>query len=93
MPTKHKITLTEKQRAIFNYILEYRDEHQTLPSRADIQRGLEYKHYPSVISHMTALTKKGYIVKSTNNVGYKLAKAFINVQRTELQSEGDQQDG
>lgn len=65
------LALTEKQNAVWNFILSYREAYQTLPSRADIQRGVPFiNHYPSVAGYLNALIKKGYIQESDNNVGY-----------------------
>lgn len=66
--------LTTAQQKVLDFILSYHAQHQTLPTKAEIQTGLGYKSYNAVVCFFKALYKKGALEKSTNNVGYIVAQ-------------------
>ena len=54
--------LTEKQRAILDFIQEYLQEHQYPPSVREI--GKQFGIYPATVQdHISALTRKGFLQK------------------------------
>lgn len=53
--------LTERQRAIFNYILRFRHEHGCSPSIPEIQREFGIRSPNGVAGHLKALAAKGMI--------------------------------
>lgn len=67
------VTLSRRQRDVLNFILSYRDEHGTLPSRRNIQAHFKWDSYNSAVDHMNRLIGKGYLDKHDNAVGYKIA--------------------
>lgn len=59
-------TLTEKQKNIYNYIVNYIEMKSYAPSIREIQAELGLKSINGVVCHLTALEKKGYIKREKN---------------------------
>lgn len=56
--------LTRKQKEFFNYILEYRNEHDVWPTYREIADKFQYRSPNSVTQNIQALLKKEYLVKT-----------------------------
>jgi repressor LexA len=65
--------VTDKQKDVYDFILSYRSDLGTLPSKRDIQREFGYKSYNSAKEHVDALIRKGLLIEVKNNVGYNVA--------------------
>jgi len=55
--------LTRKQKEFFDYIIEYKSEHDVWPTYREISGQFNYKSPNSVTQNIQALLKKGYLVK------------------------------
>jgi SOS-response transcriptional repressor LexA len=64
--------LAPTQQKIYDFILKHYHNHQTLPTKREIQYGLEFENYNSVVTAMKALLKKGWIEPSLTSVGYRV---------------------
>ena len=62
--------LTEKQRAVLDFIAECVEEGREWPSYDDFKREFGYKSSNSVTQNLKALAKKGYLIKT--QAGYQL---------------------
>lgn len=56
--------LTRKQKEFFDYILDYKKEHDVWPTYREIADAFNYKSPNSVTQNLQALLKKGYLVKT-----------------------------
>jgi repressor LexA len=56
--------LTRKQKEFFDFILQYRNEHDVWPTYREIAEHFGYKSPNSVTQNIQALLKKEYLVKS-----------------------------
>lgn len=65
-------TLTAKQQQIFDYIKKYQLQHGHSPTFEEIRVEFEFRSLNSVFKHVTALEKKGYIIKSNQARGIEL---------------------
>lgn len=59
--------LTKKQQEFFNYIIEYKKEHDIWPTYREIADEFDYKSPNSVTQNIQALLKKGYLVKTSED--------------------------
>jgi SOS-response transcriptional repressor LexA len=64
--------LAPTQQRIYDFILKHYENHQTLPTKREIQYGLEFKNYNSVVTAMRAMFSKGWLETSYTSVGYKV---------------------
>ncbi len=55
--------LTRKQKEFFDYITEYKKEHDVWPTYREISDAFNYKSPNSVTQNIQALLKKGYLIK------------------------------
>jgi repressor LexA len=61
-----KSKLTSAQQRVYAWIVDYFERMNMSPTLAEIAEGLGYRHVSSMIVHMNALVKKGYIKKHPN---------------------------
>ena len=62
-----KIQLTRKQKEFFDYIVEYKNEHDVWPTYREISEEFNYKSPNSVTQNIQALLKKGYLIKGDDD--------------------------
>lgn len=55
--------LTRKQQEFFNFIVDYKNEHDVWPTYREIADHFGYKSPNSVTQNIQALLKKGYLIK------------------------------
>ena len=55
--------LTRKQQEFFNYIVEYKKEHDVWPTYREIAEHFDYRSPNSVTQNIQALLKKGFLIK------------------------------
>ncbi len=55
--------LTRKQQDFFNYIVDYKKEHDVWPTYREIAEHFDFKSPNSVTQNIQALLKKGYLIK------------------------------
>lgn len=60
------------QKRVYNFIVKFRQEHQTLPTIREIQNGMGYKTYKGAKNHVDSLLKKGWLEESEAVIGYKI---------------------
>ena len=71
--TKH--LLTQKQRALLDFIQRYFDEHRCSPFIREIQVGCQIASYKSALDRLNALERKGFIKRAANkHRGIKLLR-------------------
>lgn len=58
--------LTRKQQEFFNFIVDYKGEHDVWPTYREIADHFGYKSPNSVTQNIQALLKKGYLVKKND---------------------------
>ena len=63
--------LTRKQQQFFDFIVEYKEEHEVWPTYREIADAFGYKSPNSVTQNIQSLLKKGYLIK-TEDGGYDL---------------------
>jgi len=56
--------LTERQQAVFDFIVRFRGEHGCSPSIPEIQKQFDIRSPNGVVGHLQALEAKGYIKRS-----------------------------
>ncbi len=56
--------LTRKQKEFFDYIINYKKEHDVWPTYREIAGAFSYKSPNSVTQNIQALLKKGYLIKT-----------------------------
>lgn len=59
--------LTRKQKDFFDFIIEYKKEHDVWPTYREIADAFNYKSPNSVTQNIQALLKKGYLVKTDDD--------------------------
>jgi len=59
-------SLTEKQRAVLDFIKSYITNNSMPPYIREIQEGCNIQSYKSAVDKLLALEKKGYIKRSIN---------------------------
>lgn len=59
--------LTRKQKEFFDYITNYKNEHDVWPTYREISDEFNYKSPNSVTQNIQALLKKGYLVKGEDD--------------------------
>ncbi len=79
--------LTRKQQEFFNYIIDYKNEHDVWPTYREIADYFGYKSPNSVTQNIQALLKKGYLVKK-NDEEYDLPPEKKAVYSTDVQEQG-----
>lgn len=79
--------LTRKQQEFFNYILDYKNEHDVWPTYREIAEFFGYKSPNSVTQNIQALLKKGYLVKK-NDEEYDLPPEKKAAYGSDVQEEG-----
>lgn len=79
--------LTRKQQEFFNYILDYKNEHDVWPTYREIADFFGYKSPNSVTQNIQALLKKGYLVKK-NDEEYDLPPEKKAAYSSDVQEEG-----
>jgi len=62
-----KVQLTRKQKEFFDYIVEYKKEHDVWPTYREISEEFNYKSPNSVTQNIQALLKKGYLIKGEDD--------------------------
>ncbi len=62
-----KAQLTRKQKEFFDYIVEYKKEHDVWPTYREISDEFNYKSPNSVTQNIQALLKKGYLIKGEDD--------------------------
>ena len=60
------ISLTKKQRDVYDYIRSYMEKNAIAPYIREIQEGCNIQCYKSAVDKLLALEKKGYIKRSMN---------------------------
>ncbi len=58
--------LTSAQKRVYDWIIDYIDRMNMSPTLAEIAAGLGYRHVSSMIVHVHALAKKGFIKRHPN---------------------------
>lgn len=53
--------LTSQQRAVLLFVVRYRNEHQTPPTRADISEHFGWSSANAAEDHLKALASKGFV--------------------------------
>jgi len=71
-------SLTEKQKAVLDYIIKYDQEKQRWPSYEEFTHEFSYKSSNSITQNLKALTKKGYLIHADG--GYQLKSGNENGQ-------------
>jgi SOS regulatory protein LexA len=56
--------LTRKQKEFFDYIIDYKKDHDVWPTYREIAKAFNYKSPNSVTQNIQALLKKGYLIKT-----------------------------
>jgi SOS regulatory protein LexA len=59
--------LTRKQKDFFDFIIDYKKEHDVWPTYREIADAFNYKSPNSVTQNIQALLKKGYLVKTDDD--------------------------
>lgn len=59
--------LTRKQKDFFDYIIDYKKEHDVWPTYREIADEFDYKSPNSVTQNIQALLKKGYLIKTDDD--------------------------
>lgn len=59
--------LTDRQREVLNFIIDFKDEHGRIPSYREIAKADGVTPH-AIAGHILALTKKGYIEKPMGKV-------------------------
>lgn len=80
--------LTRKQQEFFNYIVEYKKDHDVWPTYREIAEHFDYRSPNSVTQNIQALLKKGFLIKR-NDEEYDLPSE----KKKNLLEEYDDQDG
>lgn len=62
-----KAQLTRKQKEFFDYIVEYKKEHDVWPTYREIAEAFDYKSPNSVTQNIQALLKKEYLIKTDDD--------------------------
>ena len=62
-----KVQLTRKQKEFFDYIVEYKKEHDVWPTYREISDEFNYKSPNSITQNIQALLKKGYLIKGDDD--------------------------
>lgn len=59
--------LTRKQKEFFDFIIDYKKEHDVWPTYREIAEAFNYKSPNSVTQNIQALLKKGYLIKTDDD--------------------------
>lgn len=62
------MSLTKKQKAVFDYIVEYIEEHGFSPTQVEIQEYFNFKSLGSVQDYIKYLKNAGYLTNDPNSV-------------------------
>lgn len=63
---------TDRQKEVYDFILSYKKEKGTLPTKREIQRHFEFKSYNAAYEVVNTLIKKGWLEDCDNSVKYKV---------------------
>jgi len=63
---KHQTGLTRKQKSVLEYIARHVIEHGYQPSYRDMAKHFGFFNPTGCVSHINALVRKGYLVKTPN---------------------------
>ena len=58
------LPLTEKQKEIYCWMLDYLDEHEYPPTYREVQLAFDIRNITTVVGHLKALEKKRYIQRT-----------------------------
>lgn len=73
--------LTERQKAILEFIAEYQQRHGISPTHREIREEFGYSSYGTVYKHLKLLQEKGYLHRDWNQKrGLELVRAVPGVQ-------------
>ena len=59
--------LTRKQKEFFDFIIDYKKDHDVWPTYREIAEAFNYKSPNSVTQNIQALLKKGYLIKTEDD--------------------------
>lgn len=71
-------TLTDKQRAIFDYCVDFFHKNHRLPSHKDVCQQFNFTASNSAAGHLKALVKKGWLEK-TDRFHYKFRDVDVDL--------------
>jgi len=60
-------TLTKKQKRVFNFINDYREENGISPTIEEIRREMKLKAVSTIHEHIDTLKRKGFLLKNMNS--------------------------
>lgn len=75
--------LTDKQETIYEYFIDYAEEHGDMPTFREIMEHLGFKSTSSVHAHVQALVKKGYLEKAGDTYRFTDEALFLGPRRRE----------
>ncbi|MEM8960706.1 MAG: transcriptional repressor LexA [Acidobacteriota bacterium] len=80
--------LTERQKAVLDFIAEYQREHGIAPTHREIRDHFGYSSYGTVYKHLRLLQEKGYLHRDWNQKrGLELLRTAPGSAALEVQSE------
>lgn len=78
--------LTERQKAILEFIADYQQRHGISPTHREIRDEFGYSSFGTVYKHLKLLQQKGYLHRDWNQKrGLELLRAVPGVARTEAE--------
>ena len=73
-----KLTLTQKQQTVLEFIQRFFREHRKSPLIREIQEGCQIVSYKSALDRLNALERKGLIKRAPNkHRGIKMARKVV----------------
>lgn len=72
--------LTARQAEIVKFIYSYVKEKGTLPNKEEVRKHFGWASPNAPYSHFRLLFQKGALIKSNNNVGYKLPRKEVDLE-------------
>ena len=86
MATPRGTYLTERQKAILEFIAEYQQRHGISPTHREIRDEFGYSSFGTVYKHLKLLQQKGYLHRDWNQKrGLELLRAVPGVARSEAE--------
>jgi len=70
-------TLTKKQKRVFNFINDYREENGISPTIEEIRREMKLKAVSTIHEHIDTLKRKGFLLKNMNSTRSVVPKKKI----------------
>lgn len=70
--------LTEKQERVLEFMKDYLDENEMMPSIREIGAGVGLKSTSSVHSHVVSLINKGYLKRLITDTGKRRGYVLVN---------------